>query len=91
MRWIVSFSACLLLAGCGDSVNVRGDTPEPYNLSCCTQEFMKAQHATKALPRCVAADWNEVTESRARRYRNPVWVRTRNGFCSRTLSLKWRL
>ena len=47
---------------CGDSVNVRGDTPEPYHLSRCTQEFMKAQHAAKALPRCVAVDWNVVTD-----------------------------
>jgi hypothetical protein len=62
MRWIVSFSVCLLLAGCGDSVNVRGDTPEPYHLSTCTLDFMKAQHAAKALPRCVAVDWNEVTD-----------------------------
>jgi hypothetical protein len=62
MRWIVSFSICLLLVGCADSVNVRGDTPEPYHLSRCTQEFMKAQHAAKALPRCVAVDWNEVTD-----------------------------
>jgi len=23
---------------------------------------MKAQHAAKALPRCVAVDWNEVTD-----------------------------
>jgi hypothetical protein len=60
MRWIVSFSA-LLLAGCGDKVNIRGDTPEPYHLSRCTQEFMEAQHAAKLLPRCVALDWNEVT------------------------------
>jgi hypothetical protein len=62
MRWIGSFSACLLLAGCGDSVNVRGDTPAPCHLSRCTQEFMKAQHAAKLLPRCVAVDWNEVTD-----------------------------
>lgn len=62
MRWTVSFSVCLLLAGCGDKVNIRGDTPEPYHLSRCTQEFMRAQHAAKALPRCVAADWNSVTD-----------------------------
>jgi hypothetical protein len=62
MRWIVSFSACLLLAGCGDTVNIHGDTPEPYHLSRCTQEYMKAQHAAKALPQCVAVDWNEVTD-----------------------------
>ena len=62
MRSIVSFSACLLLTSCGDSVNVRGDTPEPYHLSRCTQDFMKAQHAAKALPRCVAVDWNAVTD-----------------------------
>jgi hypothetical protein len=63
MRWIGIFSA-LLLAGCGDQdqVNIRGDTPEPYHLSRCTQEYMKAQHAAKALPRCVAVDWNEVTD-----------------------------
>jgi hypothetical protein len=61
MRWIVTFSA-LALAGCGDQVNVRGDTPEPYHLSECTLEYMKAQHAAHALPRCVAADWNEVTD-----------------------------
>jgi hypothetical protein len=61
MRWIVSFSA-LLLVGCGDQVNIRGDTPEPYHLSRCTQEYMKAQHAAKTLPRCVALDWNEVTD-----------------------------
>jgi len=62
MRWIGSFSACLLLAGCGHSVNVRGDTPEPYHLSRCTLDYMRAQHAAKALPRCVALDWNEVTD-----------------------------
>jgi hypothetical protein len=61
MRWIASFSA-VLLAGCGGSVNVRGDTPAPYHLSRCTQEFMKAQHAAKLLPRCVAVDWNSVTD-----------------------------
>jgi hypothetical protein len=61
MRWIVTFSA-LLLAGCGDQVNVRGDTPEPYHLSRCTLTFMKQQYAANALPRCVAADWNEVTD-----------------------------
>jgi hypothetical protein len=62
MRWIVSFSACLLLMGCGNKVNIRGDTPEPYHLNRCTQEYMKAQHAAKLLPRCVAVDWNEVTD-----------------------------
>jgi len=62
MRWTVRFSMRLLLMGCGDSVNVRGDTPEPYHPSRCTQEFMKAQHAAKALPRCVAVDWNAVTD-----------------------------
>ena len=62
MRLIVSFSVCMLLAGCGDKVNIRGDTPAPYHLSRCTHEFMKAQHAAKALPRCVAVDWNEVTD-----------------------------
>ena len=62
MRLIVSTSVCLLLVGCGDHVNVRGDTPEPYHLSSCTQEYMKAQHAAKLLPRCVAVDWNEVTD-----------------------------
>ena len=61
MRWIVAFSA-LALAGCGDQVNIRGDTPEPYHLSECTLEYMKAQHAANALPRCVAVDWNEVTD-----------------------------
>jgi hypothetical protein len=61
MRWTRIFSA-LLLAGCGDRVSVRSDTPAPYHLSRCTQEFMKAQHAAKALPRCVAADWNAVTD-----------------------------
>ena len=60
MRLIGNFSL-LLLTGCVDSVNVQGDTPEPYHLSRCTQEFMKAQHAVKALPRCVV-DWNEVTD-----------------------------
>jgi hypothetical protein len=62
MRWIVSFSVGLVLAGCGDQVNIRGDTPEPYHLSKCTQEYMKAQHAAKALLRYVAVDWNEVTD-----------------------------
>ena len=62
MRWTVSFSVCLLLAGCGGKANIRGDTPEPYHLSRCTQEFMKVQHAAKALPRCVAVDWNAVTD-----------------------------
>jgi hypothetical protein len=61
MRWIGIFSA-LLLAGCGNQVTVRGDTPEPYHLSRCTQEYMKARHAAKALPRCVAVDWNAVTD-----------------------------
>jgi len=61
MRWIVAFSA-LALAGCGDQVNIRGDTPEPYHLSECTLEYMKAQHAANVLPRCVAVDWNEVTD-----------------------------
>jgi hypothetical protein len=61
MRWTGIFSF-LLLAGCGDRVTVRGDTPEPYHLSRCTQEFMKVQHAAKALPRCVAVDWNAVTD-----------------------------
>jgi hypothetical protein len=62
MRWTVSFSLCLLLAACGGAVNVRGDTPEPYHLSRCTLEYMNAQHAAKAMPRCVAADWNRVTD-----------------------------
>ena len=62
MRWTVSFSVCVLLAGCGDKVNIRGDTPEPYHLSLCTQEYMKAQHTAKTLPRCVAVDWNAVTD-----------------------------
>jgi hypothetical protein len=61
MRWIVSFSG-LLLVGCGDKVNIHGDTPAPYHLSKCTQEYMKAQHANKLLPRCVAVDWNSVTD-----------------------------
>jgi hypothetical protein len=61
MRWIVSFNLCLLLAACGDRVNVRGDTPAPYHLSRCTLDYLKAQHAAKALPRCVAVDWNEAT------------------------------
>jgi hypothetical protein len=62
MWWTVSFSLCLLLAGCGGKANIRSDTPEPYHLSRCTQEFMKAQHAAKLLPRCVAVNWNEVTD-----------------------------
>lgn len=61
MRWIVSFSL-LFLAACGLSVNVGSHTPEPYHLSPCTLEFMRTQHAAKALLRCVALDWNEVTD-----------------------------
>jgi hypothetical protein len=63
MRWIGIFSV-LLLAGCGDQdqVNIRSDTPEPYHLSQCTLDYMRAQHAAKLLPRCAAADWNEVTD-----------------------------
>lgn len=61
MRWIGIFSV-LLLAGCGDRVNIRGDTPEPYHLSRCTLKFMKEQHAAKAWPRCIVVDWNQVTD-----------------------------
>jgi hypothetical protein len=61
MRWIVRFSLPWL-AACGSPVNVRGATPPPYHLSTCTQRFMKAQHAAGALPRCVAVDWNAVTD-----------------------------
>jgi hypothetical protein len=63
MRWIGIFSV-LLLAGCGEKeqVHIGSGAPEPYHLSRCTLDYMKAQHAAKALPRCVAVDWNEVTD-----------------------------
>jgi hypothetical protein len=52
----------LMLSACGPRVVVPSDTPPPYHLSTCTQQYMEQQHANKLLPKCVALDWKEVTD-----------------------------
>lgn len=54
--------ACMhVLASCAAPAPACPPLPQPYQLSRCTLDAMKARQAKGQQPRCEAVDWEEVT------------------------------